>query len=82
MIPPLTRAQQEIKKKYSGVLQGVTNIDDVLTIRSLFTISFYMMVKYKADPALCSNISYYFELISQGLRAWQTINGGYNPIAS
>ena len=62
---------------YSGILRGVDSVDSLLTVKCLFTISFYMMKKYKDDPVLCSDISTWFQLISYRLGGWSILANNY-----
>ena len=58
---------------YTGVFSRVEDMNDMTTLHSMFTISFYMMEKYKEHSAMCSNISYYFELMTRHLDSWNTL---------
>ena len=58
---------------YDGILSKVQDTNSMLTLNALFTVSFYMMVRYKETPRLCSKISYYFELISYRLCSWDLL---------
>lgn len=62
---------------YSGIFEVVYDINAMVTLNSLFTISFYMMVKYKERLVMCSNISYYFELITRRLGSWDYLTNNY-----
>ena len=64
----------DMAELYSGVLSRVEDINSMITLHSLFTLSFYMMVRYKEHPDMCGNISYYFGLITRRLESWNLLN--------
>ena len=68
----------DMAELYDGILRRVQDTNSMLTLNTLFTISFYMMVRYKETPRLCSKISYYFELISYRLRSWELLENRIN----
>ena len=57
---------------YSGIFARIDDMHTITTLRSLFTITFYMMVKYKAQETMCGDIAYYFRLISRRLESWNS----------
>ena len=64
----------DMVRLYAGIFGGVGDEKEALvTVRSLFTVSFYMMIKYRDSPSLCSNIPLYFELISKDLNGWREL---------
>ena len=80
-LPPCKSTEAELlsdmAELYAGVISATDDIDDLRTLHCLFTISFYMMVRYKETPRLCSKISYYFELISYRLTSWDVLTNRY-----
>ena len=56
---------------YTGILDRIDDIESITTLNALFTVSFYMMVKYRnQQPFMCGYISYYFKLVTQRLESW------------
>ena len=80
-LPRCKTTQEELMSDmveiYTGILSVVRDINDMRTLNCLFTVSFYMAVKYKDNPAMCRKISYYFELISYSLRSWDILMNRY-----
>lgn len=76
-LPPLRTSSLDLDKDmidvYSSILRAVPDVHSVATLNCLFTVSFYMMVRYKETPVLSSNIANGFELISRTLRGWQLL---------
>ena len=64
---------QDMTKIYSEILHGVQDTQSMLFLNCLFTISFFMMVRYKETPVLSSHIAYHFELISYRLQSWRLL---------
>ena len=62
---------------YAEILSRIEDINSMISLNTLFTVSFYMMVRYKETPRLCSKISYYFELISYRLSSWNILENRY-----
>ena len=60
----------DMTQLYSGILARMDDTNNVTTLRCLFTVTFYMMVKYKAQETMCGDIVYYFRLISRRLESW------------
>ena len=59
---------------FTGIFERVSDIDSITTLHALFTVSFYMMIKYKDQQvSMCGSISYYFKLITQNLKSWDTL---------
>ena len=59
---------------FTGIFDRVSDIDGITTLHALFTVSFYMMIKYKDYQAsMCGNICYYYKLITQRLKSWDTL---------
>ena len=51
----------------------LTNVEDVhsgSTLHGLFSISLYMMIRYKEHPNMCNLISENFELLTRRLKGW------------
>ena len=68
---------EDILILYRGILSRVDSVNNLLTVKCLFTMSFYMMKKYKDDPVLCSDISRWFQLISYRLGRWSILANNY-----
>lgn len=68
----------DMTELYSGVLRRVEDVHSTITLHSLFTLSFYMMVRYKEHPDKCGNISYYFGLITRRLESWNFVTDNYD----
>lgn len=64
----------DMSQLYTGIFSRVNDIHGITTLHCLFTLSFYMMVKYKEQPIMCGEISYYFRLITQRLESWEILN--------
>ena len=62
----------DMSQLYSGIFARMDDMHNITTLRSLFTITFYMMVKYKEQTIMCGDIVYYFRLISRRLESWDT----------
>ena len=73
-LPRRTESAYELKEDmldfYEGIFRGSNDANSILTLNSLFTITYYMMVKYSDDPVLCSNISFQFEVTAETLGGW------------
>ena len=73
-LPRRTESAYELKEDmldfYEGIFRGSNDANSILTLNSLFTITYYMMVKYSDDPVLCSNISFQFEVTTETLGGW------------
>ena len=63
----------DMSQLYSGIFARMDDMHNITTLRCLFTITFYMMVKYKAQETMCGDIAYYFRLISRRLESWNTL---------
>ena len=62
----------DMSQLYSGIFARMDDMHNITTLRCLFTITFYMMVKYKAQETMCGDIAYYFRLISRRLESWNS----------
>lgn len=73
-LPRHTDSAYELKEDmldfYEDIFRGFNDANSILTLNSLFTITYYMMVKYSDDPVLCSNISFQFEVTTERLGGW------------
>ncbi len=64
----------DMVKLYAGIFEGAGDEKDAfVTVQSLFTVSFYMMIKYRDSPSLCSIIPLCFELTSKDLDGWREL---------
>ena len=70
----------DMSQLYAGIFARVDNSHSITTLRSLFTVTFYMTVKYKEHPALCSDIVQYFTWISRRLGSWNILEDTHIPI--
>ena len=59
---------------YVDFLTRVPDVNSRGVVHGLFTVSLYMMIKYKDYPDKCYIISENFELITQRLGGWRLIN--------
>lgn len=64
----------DVSRLYAGIFARMSDAHSITTLHSLFTISFYMMMKYKEQPTMCGDIVYYFRVISRRLESWNTFN--------
>ena len=65
---------RDMAQLYAGILARVNDIHGITTLHSLFTVTFYMMVKYKErQPSMCGDIVYYFKIITRRLESWNTL---------
>ena len=55
---------------YEGIFSASDDINSRLTLNSLFVMTYYMMVKYRDDPVLCSYITFQFEVTTERLGGW------------
>ncbi len=62
----------DMSQLYSGIFARMDDMHNITTLRSLFTVTFYMMVKYKEQIFMCGVIAYHFSLISRRLESWDT----------
>ena len=57
---------------YDGVFSRMNDEHSIATLHSLFTLTFYMMMKYKCIGAsMCSEIAFDFYLATRRLRSWE-----------
>ena len=63
--------REDMLDLYDGIFRGSHDSNSILTLNSLFTMTYYMMVKYDNDPVLCSNISFQFEVMTERLGGWR-----------
>ena len=74
LLPRRTESFYELREDmfdiYEGIFRGSDDINSVLTLNSLFVMTYYMMVKYEYDPVLCSHISFQFEVTTERLGGW------------
>ena len=61
---------RDISRLYTGIFARIDDMHNITTLRTLFTVTFYMMVKYKEQTIMCEDIAYYFRLISRRLESW------------
>ena len=65
---------RDMAQLYAGIIARVSDVHSITTLHALFTVTFYMMVKYKErQPSMCGDIVYYFKLITQRLESWNTL---------
>ena len=77
-LPSRTESAYELREDmldfYEGILRSSNDTNSILTLSSLFIITYYMMVKYSDDPVLCSNISFKFEVTTESLGGWMVFD--------
>lgn len=56
---------------YEGIFKGSHDVNTILALNSLFAMTYYMMVKYRDDPVLCSQITFQFEVTTERLGGWR-----------
>ena len=66
--------REDMLHLFGGVFRGSHDVNSILTLNSLFTMTYYMMVLYSDDPSLCSNIAYQFEITTERLGGWLFFN--------
>ena len=72
--------RRDIAQLYSAILHYYRNRDSIRTLNCLFTITYYMMLRYKDNVILCSQISTYFYLIARDLESWDTFSLSYDNV--
>ena len=60
---------------YVNYLTRVEDTHSRSTLHGLFSLSLYMMIKYKEHPDMCNLISRNFELLTYRLGGWAYLNG-------
>lgn len=60
---------------YTDFLITIEDPHSRCTLHGLFSVSLYMMIKYKEHPDMCNLISRNFELLTYRLGGWAYLNG-------
>ena len=64
----------DMSQLYRGVFSRMNDDHSITTLQSLFTLTFYMMMKYKDIGAnLCSEIAFDFYVITRRLESWELL---------
>ena len=63
----------DMKHLYEGILNQVNNAHQMRVLNCLFTLTYYMMTRYKDNVRMTSKIAFYFELITSRLRSWEML---------
>lgn len=63
----------DMKKLYEGILKQVNNVHQMRTLNCLFTLTYYMMTRYKYNVRFATKIAFYFELITSRFRSWEIL---------
>ncbi len=81
MIPKLPRTKNalidqrnDLMGLYIGIFERFDDPHSLIALKSLFVASYLMMETYKDSPAYCSNISFYFEVLTQRLGGWNVLD--------
>ena len=78
-IPSGCATREELKNDmiliYAHLLHRYDNDDSLDTLKALFVITLYMIIRYKSDGVrMCSEIALDFHLITQNLNSWNFLN--------
>ena len=61
----------DMSQLYEGIFSRMNDDHSITTLHSLFTVTFYMMMKYKdIGASMCSEIAFDFYLITRRLESW------------
>lgn len=77
-LPGGSRSQEELlsdmAQLYDGIFSRMNDDHSITTLHSLFTLTLYMMVKYKdIGASICSEIAFDFYLITRRLESWECL---------
>ena len=74
----LTSQRKDLLDLYIGIFERIDDPHSLIALKVLFLATYLMMEKYRDSPKLCSNIPFYFEVLTQRLKSWDTLGCNYN----
>ena len=76
-LPSLKTTKQELLKDMEGVYRGILtvtpDVHSMLALNCIFTVSLYMMIRYRETPNLSGEVAFLFQIISYRLGGWKLL---------
>ena len=72
--------RRDLAQLYSAIFHYYRNRNSTRTLNCIFTITYYMMLRYKDNVILCSQISTYFYVITRDLESWDSFPSSYDTV--
>ena len=73
-LPTVKESEQELKSDMIRLYSEIMASGNRTLLEPLFTITYFMMIKYSHNPALCSRIPFYFAIIASNVTSWARLN--------
>ena len=66
-----------LSELYSGILENSVDVNSIQVLNCLFTITYYLMMKYEDHPVTCSKISCCFVAVTRNFESWNRFSELY-----